>query len=88
MDDDGLENFDCVTIIDSCYSGLATRVGNLQTRCAEVVPSVREDQLAFSKNKDNAGKVTARSFTVKLAELISRRRGKGHESITFLDAVD
>lgn len=88
MDDGGLENFDSVTIIDSCHSGLATWVGNLQTRCAEVVSSVREDQLAFSKNKDNAGKVTARSFTAKLAELISRRRGKGHESITFLDAVD
>lgn len=39
--DAGLEIFDCVTILDSCHLGYATRDGNLQTRCAEVVSAVR-----------------------------------------------
>lgn len=82
------ETFDCVTILDSCHSGYATRDGNLQTRCAEVVSAVREDQAAFPKGIDSARKVTTRSFTAKLAGLVSRRRGKGHESISFLDAVE
>ena len=43
------EPFDCVTILDSCHSGYATRERNLQKRCAEVVSAVREDQSAFPK---------------------------------------
>lgn len=41
--------FDFVTILDSCHSGYATWDGNVQTRCANVVSAVREDQTAFSK---------------------------------------
>lgn len=52
------ETFDCVIILDSCHLGYATRDGNLQTWCAEVVYSVREDQAAFPKGIDCARKVT------------------------------
>lgn len=82
------ETFDCVTILDSCHSSYATRDGNLQTRRAEVVSSVREDQTTFTKGIDHTGKVTTRSFTARIAGLVSRRRGKGHESISFLDVVE
>lgn len=50
--------------------------------------AVREDQAAFPKGIDSAGKFTARTFTAKLAALVSRRRGKGPNSISFLDAVE
>lgn len=83
-----MEIFDCVTILDCCHSGYATRESNVQTRCAEVLSAVREDQSAFPKGIDSAGKVTARTFTAKLSALIFHRRGKGHESISFLDAVE
>lgn len=84
---ESLEIFDCVTILDCCHSGYATRESHVQTRCAEVLSAVREDQSAFPKGIDSAGKVTARTFTAKLSALVSHRRGKGHESISFLDAI-
>lgn len=61
---------------------------NIQTRCSEVLSAVRDEQFARSKGIDNTGKVTMRTFTARLSALVSQRRGKGHESISFLDAVE
>ena len=52
------------------------------TLCCERRP------IRLCKRIDSAGKVTARTFTAKLSALVSHRRGKGHESISFLDAVE
>ena len=81
---ESLDIFDCVTILDCCHSGYATRENNVQTRCAEVLPAVREDQYAFPKDIDSAGKVTARTFTAKLSALVSQWRGKGTSPLVFL----
>lgn len=85
---ESLEITDCVAILDCCHSGYATRQSNVQTRCAEVLSAVREDQSARLKGIDSTGKVTAQTFTARLAALVSQRRGKGHESISFLEAVE
>lgn len=85
---ESMEIFDCVTILNCCHSSYATRESNVQTRSAEVLSAVREDQSAFPKAIDSAGKVTARNFRSKLSAQVSHRRGKGHESISFLAAVE
>lgn len=86
--DEVLNNIDTMSIIDSCYSGLATRDNNSLHRSVEVVSAVREEQSALANYSAFNSKTTTRKSTARLAYLISMKRGTGHKSFSFPELID
>ena len=79
-----LGNTDIITILDSCHAGLATRGTSSAGRSAEIISAVRSEQLALG----NVGKIkTNRTFTARLSDLVARKRGRGHESLSFAELI-
>ncbi|KAI9784781.1 MAG: hypothetical protein M1839_001511 [Geoglossum umbratile] len=76
---------DVILILDSCYSGEATRGLGRAGRSVEIVASVGADQKALG---NNSARVQNRTFTSRLADSIALRVGRGDvSSISFAEII-
>ena len=78
-------NVDVVFILDSCYSGKATRAVGGPGRIVEVLAAVEADQTAF-RNSPEEVRTQYRTFTSKIADYVSRKRGKG-ETVELAEMI-
>lgn len=87
-DEEAFQNTDAVLILDSCFSGLATRGTDDRNRSVEIIASVGLDQSAHGNSSDNA-RLQNKTFTSQLADEISRRIGNQEiTSISFAEVID
>jgi hypothetical protein len=85
--DPAFERTDVVFIIDSCYSGQATRGLGAIGRSVEIIASVGADQKALG-NVSNSSRVQNRTFTSRLADRIAVRVGRNDSSsISFAEII-
>lgn len=73
---------DVVFIIDSCYSGLATRKNQSAKRIIEVIAAVNASGTTLGNNPMSPRK-QARKFTSKIADQFALLKGKKADSIDF-----
>jgi hypothetical protein len=78
--------FDVVMIVDSRYSGLATRAVNSMDRTVEIVAAVSATQSALGNSRDST-MIQNRTFTARLAEQVALRTGRGATAVSFLEIV-
>ncbi|KAI9673864.1 MAG: hypothetical protein M1817_002070 [Caeruleum heppii] len=85
--DFGLDQTDVVLILDSCFSGLATRGLLDQDRSVEILASVGTTQQALGNHPDLA-RVQNRTFTSRLTDEVVRRVGRRNtSSVSFAEVV-
>lgn len=78
---------DVLFIIDSCYSGCATRkLKDATERIVEVVAAVNSSGTALGNDPSNP-RTQARTFTSKLADYIAHLKGQNADSIDFSVAI-
>ena len=79
---------DIVMILDSCYSGLATRGVEAETteRNVEKFSAVGSVQKALGNFKD-ALRMQNNTFTCRLSTEVARRAGRGDQAISFAEIV-
>ena len=85
--DQPLADTDIVLILDSCFSGTATRATNIEDRSVEIVASVGQSQMALGNIPDLA-RVQYRTLTSRLADEVARQVGQGASSIAFVDLIE
>jgi hypothetical protein len=83
--EDPLRDTDVVLIIDSCYSGHATR-GQALGRSVEIIAAVGAEQRAFG-NPSELARVQRRTFTSRLADEVAIRACRGNRSVSFAEIV-
>ncbi|KAI9766247.1 MAG: hypothetical protein M1840_006661 [Geoglossum simile] len=71
---------DIILILDSHYSGAATRDSPLTTRSVEVVAAVKADSEIIAEIKND-------TFTSRLAEMVLQHVRRGDSSISFAELV-
>ncbi|KAI9861217.1 MAG: hypothetical protein M1813_005390 [Trichoglossum hirsutum] len=82
------EKTDMVLILDSCYSGQATRGFKAAGRSVEIICSVSANQKAL-ENASDLARVQNRTFTCRLADAVAQHVSKGDSSsISFVDIVE
>jgi hypothetical protein len=86
IEDNTFRDADVILILDSCYSGAATRDSPLTTRSVEVVAAVKATQAALGNDSEMA-RVQNHTFTSKLADLVSWYVGRGDSSISFVELI-
>lgn len=82
-----LERVDVVIILDSCFSGNATRATPLTERTVELIAAVSADQLALGNSSDSA-RTVARTFTARLAGEVAIRRGREEKSVLLSEVIE
>lgn len=82
-----LERVDVVIILDSCFSGNATRATPLTERTVELIAAVSADQLALGNPSDSA-RTVARTFTARLAGEVAIRRGREEKSVLLSEVIE
>lgn len=87
QDDESPSTTDVVLILDSCYSGAATRGIEKNARSVEVVASVGMDQKAFGNRPDPA-RTQNRTFTSRLFKEVAIRVSRGEASISLAQVVE
>lgn len=84
-DDDLEDDIDCLFIFDCCHAGLALRGSSHPSRIVEVIAAVDASDKALGNNADGA-RITHRTFTSKLADLVARKKRDG-DALVFSEAI-
>ena len=86
-DSNAFPNSDVLLILDSCYSGIATRNTTPTSQSVEIVAAVGDTQKALG-NRSDIGGIQNRTFTSKLANLIAIQVGRPeNSSVSFADLI-
>lgn len=83
---DDNDPIDIFFILDSCFSGLATRKKDVTKRIVEVVAAVNATGTALGNDPNNP-RIQARTFTSKIADYLARMKGKNVDSVDFTSAI-
>lgn len=75
---------DVVLIIDSCFSGAATRAVSNVSRVVEILAACGSDKSTFGNPM--GVRTQNRTFTAKLASLVARQKGKG-QAMSFAEMM-
>lgn len=81
-----MNKVDVVTILDCCYSGLATRGGEQPDRSVEIVAALQTDQLDLGNGSYNI-RVKNNTVTSRLASEAALAIGRGATSISMSELV-